>query len=159
MAIIAVANSKGGCGKSTVAVSLAAVLPATLVDADPQGNVGISLGIRNPHHLGAVVMERATLADAAVPIRENLEVLCADYTLAEFEIHLGQRPHGRGALVGLEEAVEDVEAVLLVTRWPQFQALPTLLNGSAPQPLVIDGRRVLDPDRFDRYEGIGRGPG
>jgi UDPglucose 6-dehydrogenase/GDP-mannose 6-dehydrogenase len=59
----------------------------------------------------------------------------------------------------LEAAVAEAEAVLLVTRWKQFEALPALLSGRANPPVVIDGRRVLDPDQFARYEGIGRGSG
>jgi UDPglucose 6-dehydrogenase/GDP-mannose 6-dehydrogenase len=58
----------------------------------------------------------------------------------------------------LDEAVEGARAVLLVTRWDEFQRVPDLVARLDPQPLVVDGRRVLDPDRFVRYEGIGRGP-
>jgi UDPglucose 6-dehydrogenase/GDP-mannose 6-dehydrogenase len=55
----------------------------------------------------------------------------------------------------LEQAVEGAEAVVLVTRWPEYGALPELLEGRDPQPLVVDGRRVLDRNRIRRYEGIG----
>lgn len=56
----------------------------------------------------------------------------------------------------LERAVRDAEVVALVTRWPQFETLHELLRDRRPPPLVVDGRRVLDPSRFARYEGIGR---
>ncbi len=59
----------------------------------------------------------------------------------------------------LAQAVEEVDAVVLMTRWDEFQALPGLLsNGAAnsgQQPLVVDGRRMLDKHSVARYEGIG----
>jgi UDPglucose 6-dehydrogenase/GDP-mannose 6-dehydrogenase len=54
----------------------------------------------------------------------------------------------------LAEAVKGAEAILLMTRWPQFEALPDLVDRRAP-PLVVDGRRMLDRASVPRYEGIG----
>lgn len=56
----------------------------------------------------------------------------------------------------LAEAVEGAEIVVLVTRWKQFEGLAALLPAGDRAPLVIDGRRVLVPDAFAAYEGIGR---
>ncbi len=56
----------------------------------------------------------------------------------------------------IEDALEDVDAVLLLTRWDEFRRLPDLLSDRKPQPLVIDGRRMLNPTALARYEGIGR---
>ncbi|MEJ1964023.1 MAG: UDP binding domain-containing protein [Gammaproteobacteria bacterium] len=56
----------------------------------------------------------------------------------------------------LSAALEGAAAVLLVTRWSEFQALPQHLNGLANPPLVVDGRRTLNPRDYSRYEGIGR---
>jgi UDPglucose 6-dehydrogenase/GDP-mannose 6-dehydrogenase len=56
----------------------------------------------------------------------------------------------------LAEAVRAAQVVLLVTRWPEFQGLPAELAAAGIEPLVVDGRRVLDPAGFRRYEGIGR---
>jgi UDPglucose 6-dehydrogenase len=55
----------------------------------------------------------------------------------------------------LEAALEAVEAVVLMTRWPEFERLPELLEGLETQPLVIDGRRMLDKRHLARYDGIG----
>jgi UDPglucose 6-dehydrogenase len=57
----------------------------------------------------------------------------------------------------LEDAIQGVDAVVVVTRWPQFEALPALLGAQNHQPLVVDGRRMLDPHSVARYAGIGRG--
>lgn len=56
----------------------------------------------------------------------------------------------------LDDAVGSAEAVLLVTRWAEFGNLADVLDRLGRAPLVVDGRRVLDPARFSRYEGIGR---
>jgi len=53
----------------------------------------------------------------------------------------------------LETALADVDAVLLVTAWPEYAALPELLNDR--DVLVVDGRRMLPPDELARYDGIG----
>ena len=55
----------------------------------------------------------------------------------------------------LERCVADVDAVLLVTRWKQFEALPGLLSGMSSPPLLVDGRRQLDRRDVPRYAGIG----
>jgi UDPglucose 6-dehydrogenase len=56
----------------------------------------------------------------------------------------------------LETALADADAVMLVTRWSEFQRVPDLLRKAGAAPILIDGRRMLDPASVDRYEGIGR---
>ncbi|MBA2665971.1 MAG: UDP-glucose/GDP-mannose dehydrogenase family protein [Trueperaceae bacterium] len=58
----------------------------------------------------------------------------------------------------LAEAVAGVDAVAVMTAWPEFHELPSLIAGRAPPPLVVDGRRMLDPASVERYVGIGLGP-
>jgi UDPglucose 6-dehydrogenase/GDP-mannose 6-dehydrogenase len=55
----------------------------------------------------------------------------------------------------LDQALADVDAALLVTRWGEFNRLPELLAKRADAPLLIDGRRMIDPDSVPKYEGIG----
>ncbi len=56
----------------------------------------------------------------------------------------------------MKEAVVDAEVVVLVTRWKEFTTLAAMLTELGRTPLVVDGRRVLEPAAFARYEGIGR---
>jgi len=58
----------------------------------------------------------------------------------------------------LHEAVEDAQAVLLLTRWPQFDLLPEIIALRSSQPVLIDGRRMVHKHSVERYEGIGLGP-
>jgi UDPglucose 6-dehydrogenase len=55
----------------------------------------------------------------------------------------------------LEQALANSQAVLLVTRWDEFQQVPELLAQLDQQPVFIDGRRVIDRRKIARYEGIG----
>lgn len=66
-----------------------------------------------------------------------------------------QFPQGVAFHDDLTEALEGAEAVLLMTSWPEYKALPELLAGRDPAPLVVDGRRFLGKDSVPRYEGIG----
>jgi UDPglucose 6-dehydrogenase/GDP-mannose 6-dehydrogenase len=55
----------------------------------------------------------------------------------------------------LDQAVTDVDAALLITRWADFGRLPQLLAKRADAPLLIDGRRMIDPRAVPKYDGIG----
>src|SRR5213593_3260186 len=73
--VIAIANQKGGVGKTTTAINLGTALAAIgeqvlIVDLDPQGNASTGLGIdrRNRRHSTYdVLCGEATMRDAALP--------------------------------------------------------------------------------------------
>ena len=103
---IAILNQKGGTGKTTTAVNLAAGLAerendTLLVDTDAQGNVGVSLGVAGEKSLYHVLVEGTDPADAGVPVRGHLDVITSDATLAAAEIWLArQTPETRSKLLG-----------------------------------------------------------
>jgi UDPglucose 6-dehydrogenase/GDP-mannose 6-dehydrogenase len=57
----------------------------------------------------------------------------------------------------LPQALEDVDGIIILTRWDAFKDLPDMIQKRHPQPVVIDGRRMLDKKRVADYDGIGLG--
>jgi chromosome partitioning protein len=93
---IAILNQKGGTGKTTTAVNLAAGLAereneVLLIDTDAQGNVGVSLGVSGEKSLYHVLVDGADPTEAAVPVRQHLNVITSDSTLAAAEIWLARQ--------------------------------------------------------------------
>jgi len=93
---VAILNQKGGTGKTTTAINLAAGLAereheVLLVDTDAQGNVGVSLGVAGEKSLYHVLVEGADPTETAVPVRKQLDVITSDTTLAAAEIWLARQ--------------------------------------------------------------------
>lgn len=95
--ILAVANQKGGVGKTTTAINLSAALAARgrrvlLVDADPQGNATTGIGIDKKMVHGCiydVLLKSATIADVTCSTGiDGLDVAPATLNLAGAEIEL-----------------------------------------------------------------------
>jgi len=55
----------------------------------------------------------------------------------------------------LKQTLADAQAVVLVTAWRDFAAVPDILRLMDHPPVVVDGRRLLDKRQVARYEGIG----
>lgn len=115
---IAVLNQKGGTGKTTTSINLAAGFAdagakVLLIDADPQGNVGVSLGVRSEHTLYHVLMSDIPVGDAVVPLGESFDIITSDDTLAAAEIKLAQHPARGGLLKSrLEQAASYTHVII-----------------------------------------------
>jgi len=96
---IAVALAKGGVGKTTSAVNLAAYLALSkqrvlLIDVDTQGQAARSLGIQPPVSLGELVSGEAAIEQVAVPARQNLWLMAGGHSLAGVKMAINKREFG-----------------------------------------------------------------
>jgi chromosome partitioning protein len=93
---LAIFNHKGGTGKTTTSVSIAAGLAdrglrVLLVDTDSQGNVSVSLGTKADKTLYHVLVMGVRPHDAAIRVRPNLDLIASNETLAAAELYLAGR--------------------------------------------------------------------
>ncbi len=116
---LAVFNHKGGTGKTTTTVSVAAGLAAEglkvlLVDTDSQGNVGVSLGVKAERSLYHVLVMGLRPSDVAIPVRPNLDLVASNETLAAAELYLaGRQNRDRILQQRLASACEGYDVVVL----------------------------------------------
>jgi chromosome partitioning protein len=122
--VVAIANQKGGVGKTTTAVNLSASLAAAerrtlLVDADPQGNATSGVGIereRVAHSLYDALLDGRPLAAARFPHVHfsRLDVIPATQDLVGAELELVNRPARETALRrALRDVREEYDYILI----------------------------------------------
>jgi chromosome partitioning protein len=129
---LAIFNHKGGTGKTTTSVSIAAGLAAQglrvlLVDTDSQGNVGVSLDVKTEKTLYHVLVMGLKATDAAVNVRPNLDLLVCNETLAAAELYLAGRQNRDRVLRDRLVAAADHYDVILLDCSPSL----SLMNQNA----------------------------
>jgi len=154
--IYAIANQKGGVGKTTTAVNVAACIAEAgyetlLVDVDPQANATVGLGIAKnlEPNLYDVLVGSATAASAIVTTKiERLYVLPASPDLAGANMELPRQAGSEGRLRDALAAIRDRFAYTILDCPPSLG--PLTVNA------LVAADRVIVPVQTEYYalEGL-----
>jgi chromosome partitioning protein len=158
--IIAIANQKGGVGKSTTAVSLGAALADVgyrilVVDLDPQGNASTGMGIR--HEAREITVYDVVVAEASVDLAivqtpvERLHAIPSTIDLAGAEIELVSQFSREGRLKKALGAVREGVYDFILLDCPPSLGLLTVNALTAAEELIV-------PIQCEYYalEGLGQ---
>lgn len=161
--VITIANQKGGVGKTTTAVNLAAALAiqgmrVLVVDLDPQGNASTALGI--PHQSGTpssyeLLIGECSVSDAIQQSPHNERLLCIPATidLAGAEIELVSMVAREGRL---KAAIQEANLAGYDIDYVMIDCPPSL--GLLTVNAMVAAKEVLIPIQCEYYalEGVGQ---
>ena len=163
MRTIAVVNQKGGCGKTTTAINLAAFLArekrrTLVVDMDPQGHASLGLlpdAVRLTQTMYDVFVHHRNGRDTRIQdvirsAQENLDVAPADILLSGVPEHLAGLPNREGVLTEILEEVRGRYDYVIIDCPPHVGLLTFNALCAASEAIV-----PVDPSFFALH-GIGK---
>ncbi len=143
--VIAIANQKGGVGKTTTAISLSSSLAvlekkALLIDADPQANATSGVGIDPKHVQNSIyecIMDDSDPASIIIPTKTpNLDVIPAHIDLVGAEIEMINLPNREKMMKKVIDKVKDHYDFVIIDCSPSL-GLITVNSLTASDSVII----------------------
>jgi chromosome partitioning protein len=162
MHIIAIANQKGGCGKTTTAINLAAELGkqdrrALLIDMDPQGHASLGLGIgaRGLPGLYEVFSDEMSLYEVILSnVVQGVDLVPANITLTAVEPLLADQPGRERQLLEHIEPLRNLYDYVLIDCPPSLGLLSINALRAATQILTPLEASLFALDGIQRLQDI-----
>lgn len=154
--IIAIANQKGGVGKTTTSINLAASFAAMnrrilLIDLDPQGNATVGSGINKSqitYSSNQVLCQEVDIKDALLPTKAGFDLIATNQDLIVAEMALLQAQHREQRLKEILATISNNYDYILIDCPPSLSVLT--LNA------LVAADSVLIPIQCEYYalEGL-----
>jgi chromosome partitioning protein len=143
---LVIANQKGGVAKTTSTLSLAREfadrgLKVLLIDIDPQGSIGATLGLKAQHYLYHFLISNFRFKDCVVAAGPNIDVICSNRETTDVEAILTPR---QGRELVFQAALAPIEGeydVVIIDCPPSIALLQSCAFMYAQQiliPLTMD---------------------